>query len=88
MGKISTTIDAVLAATVKDLSDEELQSRKHLLGLTENVISLIWSLADASHKTLAAVNGSNCEGVLIKVFQGRDKFSVGVVLAAGEFYCL
>lgn len=84
MGKISGTIDGVLAANTKDLSDEELQARKHLLSLTENVISLIWSLADASHKTLAAVNAAGCEGVLVKVLQGRDSLSVGVVLAAAQ----
>jgi hypothetical protein len=82
--QINGTIDSVLTADPKTLSDEQVQARKHLLNLTENVISLIWSLAEASHKTLAAVNDAGCESLLVKVLEGRDAHSVGVAVSAGK----
>lgn len=84
VGKISSTIDAVIAGPAKELSDEELQRRKHLLNLSENVIALIWSLAEASHKTLDAVNSAGTEGLLVKVLQGRKELGVGLPLAAAQ----
>jgi hypothetical protein len=84
--QISNTIDSILASKPTDereLSVTEVQGRKHLLALSENVISLIWCLAEASHKTLAAVNGAHVEGLLIKVVEGRELVGPGVVLAAG-----
>lgn len=63
-----------------------MQSRKHLLALAENIISLIWSLTEANHKTLTAVNGAGVEGLLLKVLQGRQIMGVGGALAAGELY--
>lgn len=88
--QISNTIDSILASKPTDereLSVAEVQGRKHLLALSENVISLIWCLAEASHKTLAAVNGAHVEGLLIKVVEGRELVGPGVVLAAGASVC-
>lgn len=66
------------------MSDEQLQARKHLLALAENVISLIWSLADTSHKTLQAVNAAAIDGLLVKVLEEKEIMGVGVGLAACE----
>jgi hypothetical protein len=85
--QISGTVDAVVtspSATTASLSDAELQNRKHLLSLTENVISLLWSLAETSHKTLAAVNAVGCEALLVKVLAGRDLLGMGVAIASGK----
>lgn len=84
MGKISNTLDAVIAGPAKELSDEEIQKRKHLLNLSENVVALIWSLAEASHKTLDAVNAAGTDKLLIKILQGRSELGAGLPLAAGE----
>jgi hypothetical protein len=48
------------------------------------VISLIWSLAEASEKTLQGVNAAGVEGLLVKVLEGREVFGTGVALAACE----
>lgn len=61
-----------------------MQNRKHLLNLAENVISLIWCLAEANHKTLAAVNAANVEGILLRALAGREMLGHGVALAAGK----
>ena len=61
-----------------------MQNRKHLLNLAENVISLIWCLAEANHKTLAAVNAASVEGLLLRALAGREMLGHGVALAAGE----
>lgn len=82
--QINATIDDVLTADPKTLSEAQIETRTHLLNLTENVISLIWSLAEATHKTLAAVNAAGCEVLLVKVLEGRSALSPGVTLAAGE----
>lgn len=66
-------------------SDDNLQARKHLLSLSENVILLLWCLAEASPKTLANVNAMGCEGLLIMILEGREKLGLGVSLAAGSF---
>jgi hypothetical protein len=89
MGKISGTLDNVLAGPAKELPEAEIERRGHLLALTENVIVLIWSLAEASWKTLEAVNAARCEGLLLKALQGRDQLSHGVTLAAAQaLFCL
>ena len=59
-----------------------------MLNLSENVISLIWCLAEANHKTLAAVNGAGVEGLLLRALAGREMFGNGVALAAGEQYVM
>jgi hypothetical protein len=85
--QISNTIDSILSSDPsipQDLTDAQLQARKHLLSLSENVIALVWCLAETSHKTLAAVNTAGVEGLLIKVLQGREVCGLGVALAAGE----
>ncbi|BEJ10886.1 hypothetical protein CspHIS471_0103080 [Cutaneotrichosporon sp. HIS471] len=89
MGKISGTIDNVLAGTAKELPEAEIERRGHLLALTENVIMLVWSLAEASWKTLEAVNAAHGEGLLVKALQCRDQLSPGVALAAAQaLFCL
>ncbi|KAK4685839.1 hypothetical protein P7C73_g4298, partial [Tremellales sp. Uapishka_1] len=83
--KISQTIDRALEPSAPQLqNDAGFQARKHLLALTENVISLIWSLAETSHKTLDAVNAAGIEGLLVKVLAGRDALGLGVGLASGR----
>ncbi|WWC88040.1 uncharacterized protein L201_002943 [Kwoniella dendrophila CBS 6074] len=83
--KISSTIDSLSTATqAVKLSNEHYQNRKHLLSLAENVISLLWSLAEANPKTLSAVNALGCEGLLIKVLAGRENLGLGVSLAASQ----
>lgn len=85
--QISNTIDSILSSdpsAPQDLTDAQLQARKHLLSLSENVIALVWCLAETSHKTLAAVNTAGVEGLLVKVLQGREVTGLGVALAAGE----
>lgn len=69
-------------------SDDNLQARKHLLSLSENVILLLWCLAEASPKTLANVNAMGCEGLLIMILEAREKLGLGVSLAAGSFLLL
>ncbi|WWC60440.1 uncharacterized protein I303_103012 [Kwoniella dejecticola CBS 10117] len=85
IGKITNTIDSLAVAPkgVKP-TDAEFQARKHLLSLAENVISLLWSLAEANPKTLQAVNAVGCEGLLIKVLGGRESFGLDVTLAAAQ----
>lgn len=85
--KISNTIDSIITSgptKPKDISEAEVQARKHLLSLSENVISLIWCLAETSHKTLSAINAAGVETLLIKVIQGRKFVGIGVTLAAGQ----
>ena len=55
-----------------------------MLSLSENVISLVWCLAEANHKTLAAVNAANVESLLVKVIEGRKVVGAGVALAAAQ----
>lgn len=69
-------------------SDDNLQARKHLLSLSENVILLLWCLAEASPKALANVNAMGCEGLLIMILEAREKLGLGVSLAAGSFLLL
>nr|XP_019011947.1 uncharacterized protein I206_02784 [Kwoniella pini CBS 10737]OCF50728.1 hypothetical protein I206_02784 [Kwoniella pini CBS 10737] len=85
ISKITNTIDSLATAPqgVKP-TDAEFQARKHLLSLAENVISLLWSLAEANPKTLQAVNAVGCEGLLIKVLAGRESLGLGVSLAASQ----
>lgn len=61
-----------------------MQARKHLLALVENVISLVWSLAESSNKTLQAVNAVGVEGLLVTVLGVKEVLGVGLALAAGE----
>ena len=87
--QISTTISTILSSDpsqTQQHSEADIQARKHLLSLSENVIALIWCLAEANHKTLAAVNSANVHGLLVKVVEGRKVVGPGVALAAGE-YC-
>ncbi|TXT07458.1 hypothetical protein VHUM_03178 [Vanrija humicola] len=88
MGKIGSTVDEVLAADVQadSLSDEEIQQRKHILALAENVTILVWLLADANHKTLAAINSvaGGVAELLVKILRGREKLGLGVTLAAAQ----
>jgi hypothetical protein len=72
------------SANADKSSDADFQARKHLLGLTENVIALIWCLAEANHKTLAAVNAAQVQGLLLRAVTGREVLGQGVALAAGE----
>lgn len=76
-GKISAALDAW------DTLDGE--GRQALVLLAENVITLIWCLAEASHKTLAAINAAGTEGLLAKILSARAGLNPGVVLAAGMF---
>ncbi len=71
------------SANADKSSDADFQARKHLLGLTENVIALIWCLAEANHKTLAAVNAAQVQGLLLRGVTGREVLGQGVALAAG-----
>ena len=84
--QISNTIHTILIPSQPPsfLSDGQLQARKHLQALTENVITLIWSLAEASNKTLQAVNAARVEGLLVDVLEGKDVLGVQVALAACE----
>ena len=66
-----------------ELTDEALQSRKHLLGLTENILSLVWSMGETSHKSLESLNAANVEGLLVKVLDGRAVLGPAVAVAAG-----
>ncbi|WVQ77382.1 hypothetical protein IAR50_007067 [Cryptococcus sp. DSM 104548] len=83
IGKVSTTIDQIMTSTIPD-TDESYQARKHLLALSENVISLLWCLAEAGPKTLASVNGLSCEILLVKILEGREKLGLGVSAAAAQ----
>ncbi|KIR57936.1 hypothetical protein I314_06198 [Cryptococcus bacillisporus CA1873] len=83
IGKISNTITSVLSTETMN-SDDNLQARKHLLSLSENVILLLWCLAEASPKTLANVNAMGCEGLLIMILEAREKLGLGVSLAAAQ----
>ncbi|RXK39662.1 hypothetical protein M231_03016 [Tremella mesenterica] len=83
-GKISTTIQAISTPVQGRLTDDQLQARKHLLQLTENVITLIWSLAETSHKTLQGVMGMGVEGLLIQILDRREMLGPGVVVAAAQ----
>ena len=84
MWKIANTVDSIVSSEQPaKLSDEQLQARKHLLQLSENVISLIWSLAEGSHKTLQGVMGMGVEGLLIKMLEYSDLVGTGVTLASG-----
>ena len=47
-------------------------------------MSLVWSLAEANHKTLAAVNAAGVEELLFLGLQGRAVLGTGVALAAGQ----
>ncbi|KAE8540620.1 hypothetical protein D1P53_002984 [Cryptococcus gattii VGV] len=80
---ISNTITSVLSTETMN-SDDNLQARKHLLSLSENVILLLWCLAEASPKTLANVNAMGCEGLLIMILEAREKLGLGVSLAAAQ----
>ncbi|KAL7420131.1 hypothetical protein Q5752_005097 [Cryptotrichosporon argae] len=82
MGKISGTITNLS----QPMGDDEasFQARKHLLALAENVVSLLWSLAETSHRTLAAVNGAHPEALLLSILSARASLSSGVVLAAAQ----
>lgn len=42
-------------------------------------------MAEASHKTLNAVNGAGVEELLVKVVEGRKVVGLGATLAAGTF---
>ena len=78
-------MDAILVPIEpKALSDSQRQARKHLLSLAENVISLFWSLAETSQKTLEAVIAARVEPLLVKVLKERQVLGLGVALAAGE----
>ncbi|ODN74945.1 hypothetical protein L198_08196 [Cryptococcus wingfieldii CBS 7118] len=83
IGKITTTVDQIMTSTVPD-TDESYQARKHLLSLSENVISLLWCLAEAGPKSLASVNGLSCEILLVKILEGREKLGLGVSAAAAQ----
>ncbi|ODN77089.1 hypothetical protein L202_05626 [Cryptococcus amylolentus CBS 6039] len=83
IGKISNTVDQIMSSTVPD-TDESYQARKHLLSLSENVISLLWCLAEAGPKSLASVNGLSCEIMLVKILEGREKLGLGVSAAAAQ----
>lgn len=74
-GKISSALDSW------DSLDGE--GRQALVLLAENVITLIWCLAEANHKTLAAINAAGTEGLLAKILSARSGLNPGVVLAAG-----
>ncbi|EIW66481.1 hypothetical protein TREMEDRAFT_70084 [Tremella mesenterica DSM 1558] len=82
--QISTTIQAISTPVQGRLTDDQLQARKHLLQLTENVITLIWSLAETSHKTLQGVMGMGVEGLLIQILDRREMLGPGVVVAAAQ----
>ncbi|WVQ93667.1 hypothetical protein IAU59_000743 [Kwoniella sp. CBS 9459] len=85
IGKIQNTLDVILNPSgPKDLNDQDYQTRKHLLALTENVISLLWSMAEASPKSLQAVNAVGAERLLVKVLQGREVMGLGASLAAAQ----
>lgn len=86
--QISSTIDSILrpAEPQAKLSDADRLARKHLLALTENVVSLFWSLAEASHKTLQAANAAAVEELLVKIIAGREIMGVSVTLAAGQYW--
>ncbi|WRT65823.1 uncharacterized protein IL334_002773 [Kwoniella shivajii] len=85
IGKISNTIDSIISSSQpQKLTEEQFQGRKHLLALAENVISLIWSLAEANPKTLQAVNALGCESLLVKVLASRETLGLGVSLAAAQ----
>ncbi|WVF66035.1 hypothetical protein IAT40_000773 [Kwoniella sp. CBS 6097] len=85
IGKIQNTLDVILNTSgPKDLNDQDYQTRKHLLALTENVLSLLWSMAEASPKVLQAVNAVGAEGLLVKVLQGREVMGLGASLAAAQ----
>ncbi|KIR31946.1 hypothetical protein I352_05575 [Cryptococcus deuterogattii MMRL2647] len=83
IGKILNTITSILSTEAMN-SDDNLQARKHLLSLSENVILLLWCLAEASPKTLANVNAMGCEGLLIMILEAREKLGLGVSLAAAQ----
>ncbi|KAK8861699.1 hypothetical protein IAR55_002522 [Kwoniella newhampshirensis] len=85
IGKISTTIDNILSGSGSESGpDKFFQERKHLLDLAENVMSLLWSMAEASPKTLQAVNATASESLLVKLLQGRETIGLGVSLAAAQ----
>ncbi|ORX35296.1 armadillo-type protein [Kockovaella imperatae] len=86
ISKCTNTINTILTspAPATNLSETDYQARKHLLALSENVLYLVWSLAEANHKTLAAINGANVEELLFLALKGRQVLGTGVALAAAQ----
>nr|ODN90333.1 hypothetical protein L204_05937 [Cryptococcus depauperatus CBS 7855] len=83
IGKISITVDQITSGSGEA---PNFQARKHILSLSENIILILWSLAEAGPKALANVNALGCEELLIKILEGREKLSLGVTVAAGEYH--
>ena len=87
--KINTALDAMFAPnSVQNGTPSTFENRKQLSIMTENILSLIWSLAEANHKTLAAINAARVEGLLLRSIVGREQFALGVALAAGEIFAV
>ncbi|WVN87195.1 uncharacterized protein L203_102372 [Cryptococcus depauperatus CBS 7841] len=81
IGKISITVDQITSGSGET---PNFQARKHILSLSENIILILWSLAEAGPKALANVNALGCEELLIKILEGREKLSLGVTVAAAQ----
>ncbi|WVO14721.1 hypothetical protein L204_102359 [Cryptococcus depauperatus] len=81
IGKISITVDQITSGSGEA---PNFQARKHILSLSENIILILWSLAEAGPKALANVNALGCEELLIKILEGREKLSLGVTVAAAQ----
>lgn len=74
-GKIGAALDA--------FDSLDGQARQNLVSLAESVITLIWCLAEANHKTLAAMNAAGVEGLLTRVLVARGSLNPGLIVAAG-----
>lgn len=77
---MSTEIDKLIQPGDEPLDREQ---RIHLQSLAENVITLLWSLGEASSKALQAVNAAGVEMLLVKCIGAREMVGKVVAVAAG-----
>ncbi|KAJ9092174.1 hypothetical protein QFC20_007447 [Naganishia adeliensis] len=87
MAKITTTIQTLIAASELPGATPAQPPRTALspqvvFPLTENVLTLLWCLAETSNKTLAAINNANLVPFLVAFLVQRANLPLPVVAAA------
>lgn len=85
--QITTTIQTLIAASELHGAAPAEQPRTALspqvvFPLTENVLTLLWCLAETSNKTLAAINAANLVPFLVAFLVHRQSLPLPVVAAA------
>ncbi|CAO3668115.1 unnamed protein product [Umbelopsis ramanniana] len=81
--KVSTIIHKVLTdEPVVDEEDKEM--RKGIWDFAENLISIMWSLSEASENHLKSINRLNIITFLTSFMTSADKCPLKVVVAAGQ----